>query len=646
MLSFISTLQFAQPWLLGALLLTPALILAYLHRNPAKKKIVSSLVVLKALTLRPLPRRKFKPPLRFFLELLALAALCLAAARPVTLSDQFRIALVIDNSLSMRAMESGAGLPGTRLERARAAAAEWLDEQSGRTVVDLFASSPKLNRIGVERRERADAQSALSDIKASTAGDTLEASVQELAESGMYERVVVVSDKTLEYVEGGRADPLSLFGGDDNRMRKQTRVVGLTVGERDSNVSIAGLAMVQGGLTDAGTKLIATIGYSGAAPADAKVVFSKLGGNEDVIDASIVSLQPGQSVEVRAELNGSEAAAAAYKVEVAPTSTSGVRDALAEDNSAWLVPRSDIGTRILIVSPPAALSRTGLESLPGFQVETIAPEEFPQRAELGLERYSTVIFHRSAPSVPPKRSTLLVLPPEDNVLFPVVFGVSEAVVSSWMSEHPINSYLKVPLLRPGASEIFATPSWAQAVIRAERGAIAVAGESRGYRFAAVGFEILPFEGARTSTVSVLTLNLINWLSGGAEITGSTLSGSTILTDAPGSWSVVTPEGRTETVSSDSFTLTTPGLYQVTDAGGGQRAVAANPFYPEESNTFVSQSFAAKRIIEHERKIDEGASSWWPTLVAIALALMVLEQLLSFLPERSRSGDSRGKEPGA
>ena len=636
MLSFFTTLQFAQPWLLGGLLLTPALILAYLHRNPTKRKIVSSLIVLKSLTLKPAPRKKFKPPLRFFLELLALAALCAAAARPVTLSDQYRIALVIDNTLSMRALETTGGLPGTRLERAKNAARKWLDEQSSRTAVDLFTSSPKLFRLGSERREIADAQAALSEIKASSAGDNLEASVQELAETGTYERVVAVTDKNIEYVEGGRGDPISLFGGDEQRVRKQTRVVGVAVGERDANIWVSGLAMLQSGLSEGGTKLVATIGYSGPVPTDAKVVFSRLGEKEDVIDAAIISLQPGQSTEVRADLPADSGSRPAYRVEVTPKSTSPIKDALSEDNAAWLVPRSDVGTRILLVSPANVLSKSGLEIIPGFQIETITPEEFPEHAANGLEKYSIIIFHRSAPSSPPKRSTLLVLPPADNTLFPVVAETNTSLISSWVTEHPITSYLKVPLLHPGATEIFAVPPWAQSIIRAERGAVTAAGESRGYRFAAVGFELLPFEGARTSTISVLTLNLINWLSGGAEITGSTLSGSSLRTDGPGAWSVMTPEGRTETVKGETFTLPVPGLYQVSDAGGGRRVVAANAFYPEESNTYSPQSFSSKRSFEHEKKIDEGAKAWWPTLVIVALSLMILEQLLSFLPERKKA----------
>jgi len=636
MLSFLSTLQFAQPWLLAGLLLTPALILAYLHRNPTKRKIVSSLIVLKSLTLKPAPRRKFKPPLRFFLELLALAALCAAAARPVTLSDQYRIALVIDNSLSMRALETTGGLPGTRLERAKAAARKWLDEQSSRTAVDLFSSSPKVSRLGPERREIADAQAALSEMKASAAGDNLEAAVQELAESGIYERVVAVTDKTVEYVEGGRGDPISLFGGDEQRVRKQTRVVGVTVGERDANLWVSGFAMVQSGLSGGGTKLIATIGYAGPAPTEAKVVFTRLGEREDVIEAAMISLQPGQTTEARADLPPDASAGQAYRVEVTPKTTSPIKDALAEDNSAWLVPRSDVGTRILLVSPAGALSKSGLEMIPGFEIEMISPEEFSDRAAAGLDKYSIIIFHRSAPSVPPKRSTLLVLPPADNNLFPVAAQANTSFVSSWVTEHPITSYLKVPLLHPGEAEIFAVPPWAQSVIRAERGTITAAGESHGYRFAAVGFEILPFEGARTSTVSVLTLNLINWLSGGAELTGSTLSGSAIRSDGPGTWTVMTPEGRTETVNGETFTLPLPGLYQVNDAGGGHRVIAANAFYPEESNTYSAQSFSAKRSVEHEKKIDEGAQSWWPMLVAIALSLMILEQLISFLPERKKA----------
>ena len=51
----------------------------------------------------------------------------------------------------------------------------------------------------------------------------------------------------------------------------------------------------------------------------------------------------------------------------------------------------------------------------------------------------------------------------------------------------------------------------KSIINSEQGSILFAGESRGFRFAVLGFEIFPFEGSKTPALSVLTLNLLNWL---------------------------------------------------------------------------------------------------------------------------------------
>ena len=178
---------------------------------------------------------------------------------------------------------------------------------------------------------------------------------------------------------------------------------------------------------------------------------------------------------------------------------------------------------MLLVASGDELPDSGFGGVPALGVQQISPAEFAKRAESDLARYSSVIFHRSAPARPPSVPTLLILPPADNPLFPVRDQADEGRITSWAAEHPITSYLKVPLLSPGSAAIFDVPLWAQSIMRVEEGAIVVAGESHGVRFAAVGMEMLPFEGARTPVLSVLTLNLLNWLSGGTELTASALS---------------------------------------------------------------------------------------------------------------------------
>ncbi len=632
-----SGIQFVGPWFLAGLLLTPLLIYAYRNKTPQKRKTVSSLILLRTLQKREAPKTKFKPPLRFFLELLALASLMIAAAMPVQTDSARRAALLIDNTLSMRALETTGRTPGTRLERAKELARKWLGEQRGSTAVDVYTTSPKLTRIGPESQSPGSAEESLDDIKATSASDNLEAEIAELGESGSYDRIVTVTDKTIEYSESAEGGGTLFSESDPNK--KYTRTIGISTGERARNVFVGNLSLVQGTVSEPSARLTASLGAAGPGPQTVKAVFSEIGEGEETVGTATATLAPGRTEEASVNLEAGVKPNVFYRVRITPADerAGGKSDAIVEDNTAWLAPQSAAGEKILLISPDQTAGTSGLEKLSAFAVEGISPAEFPERAAAGLEKYSLLVFHRSTPSVPPQRSTLLILPPPDNPLFPAVEDVRDASVSSWMSEHPITSYLKVPLLTLPAAEILSVPPWAQSVIRAEQGAVVAAGESHGVRFAAVGMELLPFEGARTPVPSVLTLNLLNWLGGGTQLTGSTLTGTTMRLDAKEKWRIKTPAGREETRTGDeaSVIFTDPGPYRLKGAGE-EKLLAANAFFPDESDTYSASSFTAKRAFAHERKIEEGAEPWWPYLLAAALGLLFVEQLLLALPERRKA----------
>ena len=179
--------------------------------------------------------------------------------------------------------------------------------------------------------------------------------------------------------------------------------------------------------------------------------------------------------------------------------------------------------------------------------------------------------------------------------------------------------------------MFATPLWARSVINVEQGAVVVAGESHGLRFAAVGVELLPFGGASTPTVSILTLNLLNWLTGGSELGKTTLSGGTTRLEGRHSWKIQKPDGTTEAVqvkASDPefYPLGEPGVYRLEGAPIGpgasiSRALTANVFYPDEAATFSPTPLTLPREIVHEELVREDVSPIWPFIIGLVLALL-------------------------
>jgi len=635
MFSFLGAFQFLNPWLLLGAFVTPVLIYAYRRKSPRLKSVVSSIVVLKLLTPRAAPKTKFKPPLRFFLELLALLLLCAAAAMPVTIDEEERFALLIDNSLSMRAYDGTSSLPATRLERAKTSAHNWLSEHEQSAKIDVFSSSPKLSRVGADSQTVSVANNSIDLIKATTAGDNLEAAISELAESGKYRRVLVVSDKVASFGERKAAEN-SLFS-DARTGKVNTRVLAINVGEPVSNVFLSGLALLSDPLTQGGGKLVATLGYSGIAASEAEISFWELGESERLLDRKTLQVSPGDSLQVSSELPIAPVRNPRFRAEVRKLKgqAGSKDDSISEDNVAWLVPSSAAGERLLLVADENVLPHSGLESLPAFAIERVSPEKFTERS---LDDYKLIIFHRSAPSTLPQKPTLLILPPEENSVYPAKLLQADAQISSWVAEHPITSYLKVPLLRLQNAEVFALPSWAEGVIRIEKGPIVVAGESHGIRSAAVGMELFPFEGMKTPAASVLTLNLLNWLSGGGELSGSNLTESSVSLEGGKKWRVEEP-GGTGTSAQGSLRLKLPGLYTLSSPAGERRQIAANAFFPGESNTAQKAEFSTPAELEHERKLEQGSKLWWRQLITTALLLLLLEQLLYFLPA---SLSKRGK----
>lgn len=639
MLSLLSTLQLSAPWFLAFGLLTPLLIYAFLKRSDVRKRTVSSLVVLRTLTKRETVRQRFKPPLRFFLELLALLAVCLAGALPTLLDERNTVAIVFDNSLSMRALQVNGTKLESRFEEAQAAAKKWIDEQRSDASFTVFASAPKLIRLGEEGVGKSDARRMIGEMKASWTSDTLDSSVEELSANGSYDRVLVVTDKTFEASEAKASE--GLFRDDRGGM-KTTRISALSVGKPKPNVAVSRLSFSASSLADSGPRLRAAISLSSATGEEVVVSFSAVSpdGGDRSLGHQTLRLNPEQTRETEVELPADVDPAAVFRVSVSLADEQRRVDgnALLEDDTAWLGPRAaGSGKQLLLVSPRAGSAGSVFGSAPSLGVVEITPEQYAAMGERELSGYSTIVFHRSAPSRVPPVPTLLVLPPEGNPFFPVRSEASASRVTSWSPEHPITSYLKVPLLDPGNAEVFDVPLWAQSIIRVDSGAVVVAGESHGIRFAAVGIELLPFEGTKTPVLSVLTLNLLSWLSGGSELTGSTLAGSALKLEEGKRWTVRTPQGtkseiRAEQGAPPSYVFASPGLYRL-ETTGDHKEIAVNSFFPEESATFVQGVFHSPAEVEHHHVRLEGARPLWPPLLFLALALLALELILAAIPRR-------------
>ena len=532
MFAFLTSMEFLNLGLLGLLAGTPLLLLAYLKRDPRKKRIVSSLLILKTLPKRKTLRRRVKPPLRFYLELLALLLLGAASAWPVFSSDGENVAILIDSSLSMQAKAAPGISSKSRFDEALSTLERVINAESPKNRYTLFLSAagslsgsssslsskgPGLNRLSDEPLSGGALLTLANAQKPSLSSDSIQLSVSEIAESGNFARVVIISDRQVDYLPAKGESA----GGN------VTVVESVLVGKPVTNAYLTGLQSDSSGMaSSAGSsnvpgaesvkRLVASVGLSAPAPESIELrLYHKQKQEPEsayrLVRRLIAKLSPETISQVAFDAptnsNGN-----VYKVQIAPVADSPFEDAIAADNEALLSESQTVENSVLLISPDTNTGDAlGLSALRALSVRQIAPAEFAALNPAELTKFSLLIFHKTAPGFTPTVPTLLVLPPSRNPIFPVVGEIASPRITSWAEESPITSYLRIGLIKPTAGLVFQVPNWAQSIMNSEPGAIIVAGESRGVRFAGVGMEIFPFEGKKTPIFSVLTLNLLNYL---------------------------------------------------------------------------------------------------------------------------------------
>ncbi len=626
MFEVLGALQFSNLLAFGALAATPLLALAYLRKRSSKTQVVSSLLILQTLRHKKLVQRKFKPPLRFFFELLALIILIFAASYPSIKEDGKRFAILVDTSMSMRAKNSS----GSRFELAKAELIKKVEAAPSSQRYTLYVSSPKLEQVGETHQTQSVILSSLETISPSLSNDTLDTSAIELANSGRFDGVWIFTDKE-------SSQSVDLIGA-AKKSQESTELSVTTVGEPLPNFYLSDIRYSSSGDTPS---ISCTVGASGAPD---KGTFGSIrlelyevdqaSGKQIQIRKKQLTLS-ASSTETSFTLPKTDTGEHLYRLSLNTGSTVG-KNSLTEDDSAWISSTRARRDSILVISEQSS-SSLGLGNLRGLTSKQIRPQEYGDLPTEELKKYELLIFHRSAPATLPPVASLLVLPPDGNAIFPTILETERPKVTSWSSDHPLTSYLKVPLLRPQASVLFEQPVWAQSVINVEQGSILGAGEQRGIRYAAVGMELFPFEGAKTPSTSILFLNAVSWLSNSKGLSSTALTGSSTRIDAGTTWTITSPNGSEETISvaaeqeATFYPLPAAGVYTFRGENGVREVHTVNTFYPLESTTYSPGSIVLPAEVKRQIVVEESTQVLWPLAILLAFALLLIEMALRLRP---------------
>jgi hypothetical protein len=587
-------MEFLNPAALFGLLALPLLLVPYLIRRKPRRLIFSSLLLLVEAGERPSgrPWGKINLPWSFFLQLLLLTLLIVTLSEPVFSVRPTRIAIVLDNSASMQALENSR----SRFAMAKDKANSVIDEAGIGTRIDLYLTTPRLERLGTAPLSPTDAAKALAALEAYDLGEPpldYDQAINQLARTHNYERVYVITDRPA---------------------RGQSALVrAVTVGQPQANLALTGFEVQRSSLVNA--RLDAALTAANFSSKDEKVRVTIKSHANQLLASREISLAAGKTAAIPFD---GIADHPYYQAEIES------RDALALDNRRFAVAPASRNLRVLAVSPrPKELA--SLRAIPGLELDVIAPSEYEKAERTG---YGLEIFHFATPAALPPVAALFVLPPQSSSLVDLGAAASNVSVTNWREPHTLTRYVNFSLFRLGYARALKAQTAGDVILESANGPLAFAAERQGLRYLTLGFDPFPYLGRENLPMSIFTLNFLDWfLSGGAagQATGEPIALGAI---QPGD-AIVTPKGEKLALKAgfDFFTGTfNQGIYQ-RNRGNRRELLARNLSDSGESD------LRAPAPIELRGGAMGGAGasvmlSFWPYLLALALLLLLIEWFIN------------------
>lgn len=601
---FGTSLGTSAPWLLVAIpLATSILIYTFRARGSGNTTVTSSLFILSKLP-RYLPARKsFSPPLQFWLELAAFLLLSLAAAGLTATSVGKKLALVIDSSTSMSALTPG---QSTKLEEAKRLARADIAREPPTTRFAVFSAHSALHPVTDGAVSSSTASSSLQSIEQAHSPDTLASSLSSLLGDATYDGIWVYTDKKRE----------------DSQHAARVRVNSIPFDVVSShNLWIHSLAVSD---IDGKPHLRVEVFSSDDRPSRPNITATcESQSPQESFSLSVISpavSKPQPATTTLGPLKPSWSSCA-LTITADPRENA---DAISLDNTAYIV-NNPSSTGILVVSElsPASLGLTRLTNY------SFLPSTSPSIGEV-----MKTIYHRVAPKTLPSSSALVVLPPPGRLPWkggealatpqsgPQQNGTME--ISRWTENHPILRYAQPQLLSIPSARVLVCPDSATPILYSRYGPLLCAGEENGSRYAIVGFELFPFDGIKSPTLSVLTLNTLTWLFSQETVNNQN---SQLFTKLLNNQTVVerlVPAPRHIEPSQRAKAIQNPGIFKLTSASDRDTRVelfATNSLVDEESDIARERTLA---ISSQPQQSTPAADQDFPLERALAaMALLVL-----------------------
>ncbi len=584
-------MEFLNPAAFYALFFLPLIVVPYLIRRKPRQVLFSSLLLFRDLSLkasgRPWGRLRLTP--LFFLQLLLLLVLIATLAEPVFPVRLMKVAVVLDNSASMQALDG----KKTRFQTAQAEIRGLLQELSARARVEVFLTVPTLERIGT-----LPPSSALALVESLAPYDLGEPAFD-------YGQAILNLTRDTSY---GRIYFLT-----DHPVRGESaRIKVITVGQPRDNLAITSFRVTQGAFATA--RLQATAQVRSFSAKEEKVTLSLIG-NGKTLSSRSQTVKPGESVQAGFE---GFAPAPYYEAKIDN------HDALPLDNHRFAAP-PPITLKILAVAPrPGALE--SLRLIPGTSLSVVSPGVYEKQSG----RHNQLeIFYYSAPRMLPRANALFILPPAQNPLVTLGKVISNPRITGWDEPHTLTRYINFSLFRPAYAYPMKVNSFGQAIIRCPEGALAIAAERGGFRYLVLGFDPFPYIGRKNLPISIFTLNILEWFYDGMWNASSATGQPLNLGDRPEAAFLKNPRGEKFALKPgpSMFPQTLyQGIYEMILAG--KREFRAVNLENEKESDLRHPAIVDLRDNPAGPNASSSLFFLWPYLLLLSLVLLFLEWYLS------------------
>jgi aerotolerance regulator-like protein/VWA domain-containing protein len=610
-------MQFLTPlgfWLAG--LAIPIILLYMLKLRRRQVQVSSTFLWLQLLRDQQAnaPWQKLKRNLLLILQLLILAALVMALARPaiqVPAVASGSVIVLLDASASMNATD----VSPSRFDEARKSVNELINGLSSASSMTLILVGTVPQTLISSETDKSLLKSALDRAQVAQGSADWRAAFALAAGATRSEQgkaaVVIISDGGLP------EDGLPALPGE---------VSYVPIGASQNNLAISALALRS---AQRAPQLFAELTNHDSVD---RTVLLSIYLNDELIDARQLSLPADSSGSLT--IDKLPNTTGIYKARISnPEQNNTPLDALALDDEAYAVYQSAAARRVLLVSKGNLFLEQLLASLPGIQPFRALPAE-DGTIQIPNDPFNLYIFDGILPAQLPDANLLLLNPPTNP--FFEVGGTYTEIQNVQVHEHALTRFVdwsNVHVLQARGAQ---TPTWADTLIESDAGPLAFAGETNGHRIAALTFDLRESDLPLQIAYPILFSNLINYLAppSAFDSTQSLRPGESLSilpqTDVE-QIAIVSPSNQVYTLPSNQngFTQTHElGFYAVNLIRQDSSAVeyfAVNLFDERESDIQPRESIQVGRVpVTPTVSGQIGQLELWQWLAGLALLILLIE----------------------